>query len=171
MNHIVKNAFITIVLLFVTQVSHAKDINEQQLRIKPHAFTQVAFNEIKAQYQGKKWLTLLWSVDCPPCMKELALVQKLQQQKKNLAIVIINVDTHENSEQERNDILAHFGLTPLKNLYFREGAEDQTRYQIDPQWFGELPRSYFIDEAGTFHGKSGLVSKALLTRWLLAANH
>ena len=89
--------------------------------------------------------------------------------KKDLAVVIINVDTHENSKEERNEILESFELTQRTNLYFREGLADQSRYFIDPQWFGELPRSYFIDETGVFHGKSGLVSKALLAQWLLPA--
>ena len=132
----------------------------------------IAFNKgqlatLKTQNMGKQWLMLLWSVDCPPCMKELALVQKLQQKQKNLAVVIINTDTEESSEQERADIIKHFKLMNLKNFHFTQGQEAQQRYQVDPQWFGELPRSYFIDEQGKFHGKSGLIAEELLTQWLL----
>lgn len=155
----------------VTQRNSAQISNAQRITLQAEPFTQVAFDEIKAKYQGRKWLTLLWSVDCPPCMKELALVQNLQQQKKDIAVVIINVDTYENSEQQRDEILLHFYLTQQKHLYFQENLEDQSRYHIDPQWFGELPRSYFIDEAGIFHGKSGLVSKELLSKWLLTPSH
>jgi len=94
-------------------------------------------------------------------------VQTLQQQQSELAIVIINVDTYEDSEQQRDKILAHFNLMSQTNLHFSDGLEDHSRYLIDPQWFGELPRSYFIDEVGTFHGKSGLASKTLLEKWLI----
>lgn len=142
----------------------------QQGTAKPQAFNQQAFEQVKQKYLGKKWLLLLWSVDCPPCMKELALVQKLQQQKANLAVVIINVDTGEESELQRREVVEHFDLARHTHLYFREGFEDHSRYLIDSQWFGELPRSYFIDEMGIFHGKSGLVAKALLEKWLLAEN-
>lgn len=131
------------------------------------AFETLVFEGYKKQYQGEKWLLLLWSVDCPPCMKELAIVQKLQQKKAALSIVIINVDTHEGSEQERDRIIAHFNLSPQTNLHFKDGFEDQSRYVIDPTWYGELPRSYFIDETGKFHGKSGVASKSLLSKWLL----
>ncbi len=171
MNKIMKRYFHFIVVLFFPLVTHGEISNAEQTNLQVSPFTQTVFEKLKGQYQGKKWLTLLWSVDCPPCMKELALVQKLQQQKPGLAIVIVNVDTHENSEQQRDEILLHFDLTQHKHLYFRDGLEDQSRYYIDPQWFGELPRSYFIDEAGFFHGKSGLVSKTLLEQWLLTANH
>jgi thiol-disulfide isomerase/thioredoxin len=131
------------------------------------AFNPQTFVQIKQQYYGQKWLIILWSVECPPCMKELALVKKLQQEKENLAVVIINVDTGEEYEVKRQEIIAHFQLTQVTQLYFRDGFEAHSRYLIDPQWFGELPRSYFIDEAGVFHGKSGLVDKVILSKWLL----
>ena len=131
------------------------------------AFSKLRFEQVKQEKKGQKWLALLWSVDCPPCMKELALVQKLQQKQQNLAVVIINTDTEESSEQERVDIIKHFNLVNLKNFHFTQGQEAQQRYQVDPQWFGELPRSYFIDEQGKFHGKSGLIAEELLIQWLL----
>lgn len=130
-------------------------------------FNKVRFEQVKQEKLAQKWLVLLWSVDCPPCMKELALVQKLQQKQKNLAVVMINTDTEESSEQERNDIIKHFNLVNLKSFHFTQGQEAQQRYQVDPQWFGELPRSYFIDEQGKFYGKSGLIAEELLTQWLL----
>tara|TARA_B110000467_G_scaffold139307_1_gene138637 strand:- start:330 stop:797 length:468 start_codon:yes stop_codon:yes gene_type:complete len=130
-------------------------------------FNKLHFEQVKQDKLGQKWLVLLWSVDCPPCMKELALVQKLQQKQEDLAVIMINTDTEESSEKERNDIIKHFDLVNLKSFHFTQGQETQQRYQIDPQWFGELPRSYFIDEQGTFHGKSGLIAEELLTQWLL----
>jgi len=167
MNKTISKCLLTLWLLIIAQLSTVQVVNAQQIILPAEPFSQVAFDKMKVKYQGKKWLTLLWSVDCPPCMKELALVQKLQQQKNDIAVVIINVDTYENSKQQRDEVLLAFDLIQRTNLYFQEGLEDQSRYHIDPQWFGELPRSYFIDEKGTFHGKSGLVSKKLLDKWLL----
>lgn len=140
----------------------------EPLSKKSVEFNSIHFEQVKSERLGQKWLALLWSVDCPPCMKELALVQKLHKKKKDLAIVIINTDTEEGSEKERIDIIKHFNLVNLENFHFTEGQEAQQRYQVDPQWFGELPRSYFIDEKGKFHGKSGLIPEALLSQWLLA---
>lgn len=167
MNKVILKCFLGLALLISNQANSGTNSPLISSLLKLTPFTQAAFDEVKGQYQGKKWLTLLWSVDCPPCMKELALIQKLQQKQHHIAVVIINVDTHEGSAQQRNETLMHFDLVKLKHFHFQEGLEDQNRYQIDPQWFGELPRSYFIDEKGTFHGKSGLVSKDLLEKWLL----
>jgi len=148
--------------LFMSSLAQAEPAGKGSIE-----FSKFRFEQIKQEKKGQKWLALLWSVDCPPCMKELALVQKLQQKQQNLAVVIINTDTEKSSEKERADIIKHFNLVNLKNFHFTQGLEAQQRYQVDPQWFGELPRSYFIDEQGTFHGKSGLIAEELLIQWLL----
>jgi len=173
MSYLLSKSLIVFALLFIAQISSAEQValkTQSRLESEPinsQVFDSAIYEETKQRYQGKKWLTLLWSVDCPPCMKELAIVQTLQQQQSELAIVIINVDTYEDSEQQRDKILAHFNLMSQTNLHFSDGLEDHSRYLIDPHWFGELPRSYFIDEAGISHGKSGLASKVLLEKWLL----
>jgi len=174
MNDLISKFLLVFVLLFSEQVALAEQstlasnatVMSKSKIINSEVFSSAIYQELKQKYQGQKWLILLWSVDCPPCMQELAIVQTIQQQGE-LAIVIINVDTYEDSEQQRDKILAHFNLASQTNLHFSEGLGDQSRYLIDPYWFGELPRSYFIDEAGVFHGKSGLASKQLFEKWLI----
>ena len=116
---------------------------------------------------GKQWLMLLWSVDCPPCFKELAIIQKLKAQHENLAVVIINTDANDEIKAERKEIIEKFELSNFTNFHFVDGKGDQSRFFIDPNWYGELPRSYFIESSGKFHGKSGLVNKSILTQWLI----
>lgn len=131
------------------------------------AFNPEQLTKIKTQKLGEQWLMLLWSVDCPPCFKELGIIQKLQKQHQNLNVVIINTDADDEIKAERIDIINKFELSSLKNFHFVEGQGDRSRYIIDSQWYGELPRSYFIDKSGKFYGKSGLVNQSLLTQWLV----
>jgi len=131
------------------------------------AFNKAQLEIVKTQNMGKQWLMLLWSVDCPPCFKELAILQKLQRQHGDLAVVIINTDANDEIENECKDIIEKFELTDFSNFHFVDGQGDQSRFIIDPNWYGELPRSYFIESNGKFHGKSGLVNQSLLTRWLV----
>lgn len=143
--------------LFSLNLSYAQSV----------AFNKTKLSTIKTQNMGKQWLMLLWSVDCPPCFKELAIVQKLQRQHDDLAVVIINTDANDETEQERESIIEKFELNNLSNFHFVDGQGDQSRFVIDPNWYGELPRSYFVESSGKFHGKSGLVDQALLTKWLV----
>ena len=131
------------------------------------AFNKAQLATLKTQNMGKQWLMLLWSVDCPPCFKELAIIQKLQRQHDDLAVVIINTDASDEIKTERKDIIEKFELSNLRNFHFVDGQGDQNRFFIDPTWYGELPRSYFVESNGKFHGKSGLVNQTILTQWLV----
>ena len=134
---------------------------------KSVAFDKAQLITLKKQNMGKQWLMLLWSVDCPPCFKELAILQKLHGQHDDLAVVIINTDASDEITAERIDIIEKFELDNLANFHFVDGKGDQSRFYIDPSWYGELPRSYFVESDGKFHGKSGLVNESLLTKWLI----
>jgi thiol-disulfide isomerase/thioredoxin len=144
-------------LVLYTSTSYAESI----------AFDKTQLATVKAHNMGKQWLMLLWSVDCPPCFKELAIIQKLQRQHDDLAIVIINTDASDEITAERIDIIEKFELDNFTNFHFVDGKGDQSRFYIDPDWYGELPRSYFVESNGKFHGKSGLVNQSLLTKWLV----
>lgn len=131
------------------------------------AFDKGQLARVKTQNMGKQWLMLLWSVDCPACFKELATIQKLQNQHDNLAVVIINTDDNDEVNAERNAIIEKFELNNFTNFHFVDGNGDQSRFFIDPNWYGELPRSYFVESDGKFHGKSGLIKQSILTQWLV----
>jgi len=144
-------------LLFGTNVSFAESV----------AFNKVQLAALKIQNMGKQWLMLLWSVDCPPCFKELAIIQTLKRHHGDLLVVIINTDANDEIKTERKDIIEKFELKDFTNFHFVDGQGDQSRFFIDPNWYGELPRSYFVERNGEFHGKSGLVNQSLLTQWLV----
>ena len=130
-------------------------------------FTQATFEQLKQQNLGKQWLLMLWSVDCPPCFKELALIEKLYQQSPNIAIAIVNTDDGDSTAQDRKNIMASYQLDELATFHFSNGQGDRNRYMIDKNWYGELPRSYFVEAGGKFHGISGLVKENLLRKWLV----
>jgi thiol-disulfide isomerase/thioredoxin len=142
-------------------------LESQPLNLKP--FSHEAFIALKQQKLGERWLMVLWSLDCPACFKELALIQSIQKlvPKTPLNVVYINADDSDDISLERKQVLGTYGMGVFENLYFSDGMADKSRYQIDSNWYGELPRSYFVDEEGNFHGKSGLLDEALINQWLL----
>lgn len=158
MNTIQKLSCVLVVcLLSVPNISYASSL----------AFNKTELETIKKQHKGKKWLMLMWSVDCPPCFKELAVIQKLAQQGEKLNVVLINADASDDVTQERINVIEEFQLNDFVNFHFVEGKAEHSRFLIDSTWFGELPRSYFVDINGQFHGKSGLVKESFISQWLL----
>ncbi len=160
-------------VLALTTVANAKPLANSGVPLKlqkmltEKAFNKESFAALKKHYKGQRWLLVLWSVDCPPCFKELAMIQSLSTEVANLPIVIVNADDSDDIRLERRNIIKRFELSHLTHLYFVEGQAAKSRYLIDTSWYGELPRSYFIDEAGKFNGKSGLITKQALNSWLI----
>ncbi|MFT4928354.1 MAG: thiol-disulfide isomerase/thioredoxin [Phenylobacterium sp.] len=129
-------------------------------------FSPGHLDTLTQQYEGKRWLILLWSLDCPPCFKELAAIGQLHQQNPSLPVVLINTDGDDMLDEQRINVVNKYQLTTLNNFHFADGKAAQGRYLIDPSWYGELPRSYFYQVDGQRVAKSGLVKAAVLRRWL-----
>ncbi len=158
-------------VFFMMSYSHSKaqTNSAESESLNPRPFSNDAFTVLKKQKLGKRWLMVLWSLDCPACFKELTLIQSIQKSAPNkpLNVVYINADDSDEVAFERKQVLADYEMSLFENFYFSDGQGDKSRYHIDPSWYGELPRSYFVDEAGKFHGKSGLLDEALIIQWLL----
>lgn len=157
--------FVMVFCSFSQTKSHASKFKDFSLQ----PFSHETFIALKQQKLGERWLMVLWSLDCPACFKELKLIQAIQKATpdKPLNVVYINADDTTEITLERKQVLASYDMSFYKNLYFVDGQADKSRYQIDPLWYGELPRSYFVDEEGKFHGKSGLLDETLINEWLL----
>lgn len=61
-------------------------------------------------------------------------------------------------------------LSGIDNWVFAEENAQKLRFEIDPKWYGEMPRTYFLDAAHQRTGISGVLSKeeyeSLLTKIL-----
>ena len=49
-------------------------------------------------------------------------------------------------------------LNDVENWVFADANSQKLRFEIDPSWYGELPRTYFFDSAHNRNGNSGLLA-------------
>lgn len=56
-------------------------------------------------------------------------------------------------------ILEKNQLSAIENWVFADENTQKLRFEIDPKWYGELPRTYFLDAAHQRTGVSGVLSK------------
>lgn len=153
-------------ILWLVIFSFAWPVASQNLaKQAPTAFA-AQLQQVKSQMHNKQWLMLLWSLDCPPCFKELNIVSKLYQHNPNIAVVLVNVDDDPSYFIERQQVIDEFELTALVQLNFAAHSAMENRQLIDKNWHGELPRSYFFAKDGSYKAKSGLVTEPVLTAWL-----
>lgn len=105
---------------------------------------------------------VLWSLDCPPCYKELAmLAQERKQHTFNL--VLVSIDGKDASD-EVTVVLAKYQLQNVDAWLFEKYLGQELRYEIDPLWYGELPRSYIFNKSHQRQAVSGVLRSDQITR-------
>ncbi|MBE9539252.1 MAG: hypothetical protein IMF06_09235 [Proteobacteria bacterium] len=57
-------------------------------------------------------------------------------------------------------------MEKVDSWIFSGDFAEKIRYNIDPSWHGELPRSYFYSADHTRQAHSGTLSEQMLIRWL-----
>lgn len=121
------------------------------------------FMALKARYAGQPFLVTLWSVDCPPCREELAMLGGLKRQQPDFPLILIATDSIE-KRADAAYILEHYGLADIESWMFADAFVERLRHSIDPGWYGELPRSYFYDAAQNFTSHSGVLTRDMLEK-------
>lgn len=135
------------------------------LAASPSPFVSGSMAEIKAAQADKPMIVSFWSIDCPPCYKELAMWRELSERLPTLNLVLVSTDEID-VEQEVVEVLQKTGVAHLQSWQFADSHTHKLRYEIDKSWYGELPRTYFHSPDGQVGAVSGLVEQARIEQWL-----
>ena len=148
-----KNLFLN--LLWVLLAAFSLTANGQSA-LKP--FTSGSYQQLLANNANKPFMLVVWSVDCSSCLKEMALLSDIHKSNPNIKMIMLAAD--ELSVNEKiEQILKQHQLDGIENWVFADENSQKLRFEIDPKWYGELPRTYFFDSAHQRTGKSGVMSK------------
>ena len=105
-------------------------------------FNAGSYVQILENHRDTPFILTIWSVYCSSCLKDMALLQEIHQREPGIKMVMLSVDDFSEMDKVKG-ILARFKLESLENWLFSEGNAQKLRYQIDPGWYGELPRTYY----------------------------
>ena len=134
----------------------------QAAELKP--FVAGSMQQIRAAYAGRPFVLALWSLTCSHCQEELAQLGILHQKRPELNVVLISTDTPEDAKALTATLTRH-GLARAETWVYADAYAERLRYEIDPRWGGELPRTYFFDRAHAVTVRSGTLAPAELERW------
>lgn len=123
------------------------------------------FSDIKTGYTGSPFLVSLWSIDCAPCRLELKILGELKKQDPDFPLVLISADSLEQRETA-SYILEEYELDHLVSWMFADNFTERLRYSIDPNWYGELPRSYLFDSSHKAIPHSGILTEEQLAEFV-----
>lgn len=134
------------------------------------SFVRGSQQAIVAAHQGKPFILALWSLDCTHCRDDLALLGKLQAKYRTLDVVLVATDTP-SQRSEIQTVLKRYVLQRAESWVFADSYVERLRFEIDAQWYGELPRTYFFDAAGGSIAVSGKIERQQIERWIKSRHH
>ena len=98
-----------------------------------------------SNYRGKVVLVNLWATWCPPCIEEVPLLDRLQQEYGERGLVVLALAADDDPETVRTFMKLH----PVKfDVLLDVGGEVGTRYGITG-----YPETFVVDREGRFREK------------------
>jgi hypothetical protein len=90
----------------------------------------------------------------------------LLRERPDMSLVLIDADLVPNEPGAIATMLDQAGLGGAENWAFGDSFVEPLRYEVDPQWRGEIPRTILIGRDGATTVMEGVVDLAAIRNWL-----
>jgi thiol-disulfide isomerase/thioredoxin len=129
-------------------------------------FVRGSWQDIRKTHAGRPMVAHFWGVTCVPCRTEMPQWGKLLLERPDLGLVVINADLVPNEPSAVSTMLDQTGLAAAENWTFADDFVERLRYEVDPQWHGEIPRTMLIARDGTTTVIEGVADLMRIKAWL-----
>lgn len=130
-----------------------------------HAFQRGSWQAILHAHAGRPTMVNFWGVTCGPCKVELPLLGQFVKDNPGVDVVTVNADLVPNAPEATLSMLAKAGLSSVENWTFSDGFVERLRFEIDPNWQGDIPRTMLIARDGKVTIMEGIVDFADVRKW------
>ncbi|MEI2768966.1 MAG: hypothetical protein V9E86_10910 [Nitrosomonas sp.] len=124
-------------------------------------FTSGSYQQLLKEYADKPFVLMIWSINCTSCLKKMPLMNELRKSMPDINMIMLATDDASAADQVKS-ILTGNELNQVDNWIFADANSQKLRYEIDPKWYGEVPRTYFLDKDHQRLGISGSVPRETL---------
>lgn len=131
-----------------------------------HAFGRDSWQEIRNAHAGQPLVVHFWGVTCGPCRTEMPQWGEFLKEHADLHLVMIDADLVPNEPAAVKSTLDQSGLSAAENWMFDDAFVERLRYEIDPQWQGEIPLTLLIAPDGTKTAIEGVADLTKVKSWL-----
>jgi thiol-disulfide isomerase/thioredoxin len=131
-------------------------------------FGRGSWNEILRSHAGKPTIVHIWGVTCGPCRSEMPQWGAFMRERPGVSLVLIDADLVPNEPGAVAAMLDEAGLAAAENWTFADAFVEPLRYEIDPRWRGEIPRTVLIGRDGAATVMEGVADFGEIRRWLNA---
>lgn len=155
-----RRQFLAAVLLFALLVPAPAQDSATQL--KP--FGRGSWQELTKAHLGRPTIVHFWGVTCGPCKVELPQLGAFMKENPDIDMVTISADFVPDLPAATRAMLQRSGLALAENWMF-DGFADRLRFEIDPTWQGDIPRTLLITREGEMTTIEGSAEIADLAQW------
>jgi len=132
----------------------------------PMSFSRGSWAKLRAAHAGQPTVIHFWGLTCGPCLVELPHWSKLLKERSDLRLVLIAADPLPQEPERVSATLAKASLGGAESWSFTDRFYERLRYEIDPAWAGELPRTVMISPDGAVTVLPGVADLAQVRAWL-----
>ena len=137
--------------------------SEAPPQLKP--FGRGSWQDILRSHAGRPTIVHFWGVTCGPCKVELPLLGEFMRDHSAIDVVTISADLVPDLPDATRSMLEKSGLASAENWIFSDGFVERLRFEIDPDWQGDIPRTMLISKEGTITTIEGSANMTELQRW------
>jgi thiol-disulfide isomerase/thioredoxin len=131
-----------------------------------NSFERGSWHQILRAHAGRPTLVHFWGVTCGPCKVELPQLGQFMKDHPEIDMVTISADFVPNLPDATRSMLERAGLESAENWIFSDGFADRLRFEIDPAWQGDIPRTMLISRDGDITTIEGSAEIADLDAWV-----
>ncbi|RXH35580.1 MULTISPECIES: TlpA family protein disulfide reductase [Bradyrhizobium] len=131
--------------------------------LKP--FERGTWQAVIKGHAGRPVLVHFWGVTCGPCKVELPLLGQFAKDHPDVDVVTVSADLVPNLPGATQAMLDKAGLSSTENFIFNDGFVERLRFEIDPAWQGDIPRTMLISREGTITTIEGSAEITDLEKW------
>ena len=143
--------------LVLASAAHAAD---------PIPFGRGSWAELTARHKGQATIVHFWGLTCAPCLVEMPNWGALAAQRPDMKLVLIAADPMPQSPAQVQAAVERAKLDGIESWNFTDRFYERLRYEIDPAWMGELPRTVMIDRDGKPTVLNGVADLDKVRAWL-----
>lgn len=132
----------------------------------PLRFERGSWAKLRAAHAGTPTVIHFWGLTCGPCLVELPQWGNFAAERPDLKLVLVAADPLPQDPERLAATLDRAGLGRTESWSFTDRFYERLRYEIDPRWAGELPRTVMIDRAGHATVLPGVADLGQVRAWL-----
>jgi thiol-disulfide isomerase/thioredoxin len=156
----------TIVLGLVLALGLSAGVSLRAADANPIPFERGSWAKLLAEHAGQPTIIHFWGITCGPCIVEMPKWGKLLAERPDMHLVLVAADPLPQSPDLVNGAVQRAKLDGAESWSFADRFYERLRFEIDPAWSGELPRTLLIAADGSRTVLPGVADPSAVRKWL-----